>query len=315
MPNDTYDGPRKAQNDSLAFVFYETYDAAYSDLQSGNLDVLDNIPSSALATFTDDLGDRAVNQPAAIFQSFCIPETLPGFGGEEGKLRRQALSYAINRDQICEVVFSDTRTPAKDFTSPVIAGYSETVEGNEVLSYDEAKAKQLWEQANAIAPWNGSTFTIAYNTDGDHQSWVDAVTASIRQTLGIQAEGAPYPTFAQLRDDITHHTIKGAFRTGWQGDYPGLYDFLQPLYSTGAGSNDGGYSNPQFDQLMVQAAAQTSQSAANKILQQSQEILFQDLPAIPLWYSNATGGYGESVSNVKFGWDSVPLYPSITKSA
>ncbi|WP_432564617.1 peptide ABC transporter substrate-binding protein [Kineococcus sp. SYSU DK003] len=314
VPNDTYDGPRKAQNDSLAFVFYETYDAAYSDLQSGNLDVLDNIPSSALATFTDDLGDRAVNQPAAIFQSFCIPETLPGFGGEEGKLRRQALSYAINRDQICEVVFSDTRTPAKDFTSPVIAGYSETVEGNEVLSYDEAKAKQLWEQANAIAPWNGSTFTIAYNTDGDHQSWVDAVTASIRQVLGIQAEGAPYPTFAQIRTEITNRTITGAFRTGWQADYPGLYNFLAPLYATGAGSNDGDYSNPEFDALLTQAAGTTDQDQANQILQQAQTILFSDLPVIPLWYSNASGGYGEAASNVAFGWNSVPLYYQVTKS-
>jgi oligopeptide transport system substrate-binding protein len=288
--NDAYDGPRKAQNSTLAFVFYETYDAAYSSLQSGELDVLDNIPSSALATYQDDLGEGAVNQPAAIFQSFCIPETLPGFGGDEGKLRRQALSYAFDRAQICTTIFNDTRTPAKD------------------------KAKQLWEQANAIAPWNGSTFTIAYNTDGDHQAWVDAVTAAIRQVLGIQAEGRAYPTFAQIRTEITNRTISGAFRTGWQGDYPGLYNFLAPLYATGAGSNDGDYSNPAFDELLTQAAGTTDQDEANKILQQAQTILFADLPVIPLWYSNASGGFGEAAQNVQFGWNSVPLYYEITKS-
>ncbi|WP_437178965.1 peptide ABC transporter substrate-binding protein [Kineococcus endophyticus] len=314
VPNDTYAGPRKAKNDSLAFVFYETYDAAYAALQGGDLDVLDNIPSSALLTYTDDLGDRAVNQPAAVFQSFCIPEGLEGFGGEEGKLRRQAFSYAFDRAAVCKAVFNDTRTPAKDFTSPVIAGYSETVQGNEVLSFDAAKAKQLWEQANAIKPWNGSTFTIAYNTDGDHQAWVDAVTASIRQVLGIQAEGKPYPTFAQIRTEITNRSIKGAFRTGWQADYPGLYNFLAPLYATGAGSNDGDYSNPQFDELLTKAAGTTDQDAANKILQQAQTILFADLPVIPLWYSNASGGFGEQAKNVKFGWNSVPLYYEITKS-
>jgi oligopeptide transport system substrate-binding protein len=314
VPNDTYDGPRKAQNDSLAFVFYETYDAAYSDLQSGNLDVLDNIPASALATFQDDLGKGAVNQPAAIFQSFCIPEALPGFTGEEGKLRRQALSYAFDRKQICTTVFNETRTPAKDFSSPVIAGYSETVEGNEVLSFDAAKAKQLWEQANAIAPWNGSTFTIAYNVDGDHQAWVDAVTGYIRQNLGIQAEGKPYPTFAQIRTEITNRTISGAFRTGWQADYPGLYNFLAPIYATGAGSNDGDYTNPEFDALLVKAAGTTDQDEANKTLQQAQTILFSDLPVIPLWYSNASGGFSEAAKNVQFGWNSVPLYYQVTKS-
>jgi len=313
VPNETYTGPRKAQNSSLAFVFYETYDAAYTDLQSGNLDVLDNIPPSALATFETDLGDRAVNQPAAVFQSFTIPQNLPHFSGEEGKLRRAALSRAIDRVQICDTVFQKTRTAATDFTSPVIAGYSDSVEGNEVLEFDEATAQDLWAQADAISPYTG-TFTIAYNSDGGHQEWVDATVAYIRQTLNIQAEGAPYPTFAALRADVTGRTITGAFRTGWQADYPGLYNFLAPLYATGAGSNDGDYSNPQVDDLFNQAAAQTDQDQANTLLQEAQTILFADLPAIPLWYSNVTGGASEAVSGVEFGWNSVPLYYEVTKS-
>ncbi|WP_442907749.1 peptide ABC transporter substrate-binding protein [Kineococcus sp. G2] len=313
VPNETYTGPRQAQNDSLAFVFYETYDAAYADLQSGNLDVIDNIPPSALATFQDDLGERAVNQPAAVFQSFTIPQNLPHFSGEEGKLRRQAISHAIDRDQVCETVFQNTRTPAKDFTSPVIDGYSETVPGSEVLAYDPEEAKRLWAEADAISPYTG-TFTIAYNSDGGHQEWVDATAAYIRQTLGIQAEGAPYPTFAALRTDVTNRTITGAFRTGWQADYPGLYNFLAPIYATGAGSNDGDYSNPEFDALLNQAAAQTDTAASNELLQQAQTILFEDLPAIPLWYSNVTGGSSEAANDVQFGWNSVPLYYQITKS-
>ena len=85
---------------------------------SGNLDVLDSIPDSAFATFEADLSGRSVNQAAAIFQSFAIPQKLEHFSGEEGNLRRQALSYAIDRDTITETIFSGTRTPAKDFTSP-----------------------------------------------------------------------------------------------------------------------------------------------------------------------------------------------------
>nr|WP_240895029.1 ABC transporter substrate-binding protein [Kineococcus siccus] len=312
--NDTYTGGRKAKNGGLNIIFYASLDTAYSDLQSGNLDTLDQVPDSALATFESDLGDRAVNQPAAVFQSFTIPQGLANFQGDEGKLRRQAISYAIDRPSICKAVFQDTRTPAKDFTSPVIAGYSESIPGNEVLAFDAAKAKALWAQAEAIAPYTG-TFTIGYNSDGGHQTWVDATTASIRQTLGIQAEGAPYATFAQLRSDVTDRTIKGAFRTGWQADYPGLYNFLAPIYATGAGSNDGDYSNPAFDALLKQAAAETDAEASQKLLQQAQEILFQDLPAIPLWYSNASGGYGEGVADVKFGWNSVPIYDAITKQA
>ncbi|MBN9175967.1 MAG: ABC transporter substrate-binding protein [Microbacterium sp.] len=312
VKNDDYQGGRAAHNAGLDIVFYATQDAAYADLLSGEVDVIDGVPSSALATFESELGDRAVNQPAAVFQSFTIPSRLAHFSGEEGQLRRQALSMSINREEITKVVFNGTRTPASDFTSPVIDGWSDKLDGSEVLAYNPDEAKKLWAQADAISPWSG-TFQIAYNSDGGHQTWVDAVTNSIKNTLGIDASGAPYADFASLRKEVTGRTIQTAFRTGWQADYPGLYNFLGPLYATNAGSNDGDYSNPEFDQLLSDGISATDSATANEDFQKAQSILLKDLPATPLWYSNVTGGFAEGVQNVEFGWNSVPLYYLITK--
>lgn len=312
VKNPDYNGGRQAANGGLTIVFYASQDASYSDLLSNNLDVDDAVPASAFATFEQDLGDRAVNQPAAIFQSFTLPKDLEHFTGEEGVLRRQALSMAIDRDQITQVIFNGTRTPASDFTSPVIDGWSDSLPGAEVLKFDADKAKDLWAQADAISPWSG-TFEIAYNADGGHQPWVDAVANSLKNTLGIDAAGKPYVDFATLRKDVNARTIKTAFRTGWQADYPGLYNFLQPLYSTGASSNDSDYANPDFDKLLADGASASDQATAIQDYQKAQELLLKDLPSIPLWYSNVTGGYAEGVSNVTFGWNSVPLYYQITK--
>jgi len=312
VKNDDYNGTRVAKNGGLTIKFYATQDASYADLQSGNLDVVDQIPDTALSTFETDLGDRAVNQPAAVFQSFTFPKADKRFAGEEGKLRRAAISMAINRPEITDKIFFGTRTPASDFTSPVINGWSDSIPGNEVLKYDAAKAKDLWAQADKISPWTGK-FQIAYNADGGHQGWVDAVSNSIKNTLGIEASGKPYPKFDVLREEVTNRTIKTAFRTGWQADYPGLFNFLGPIYATNAGSNDGDYSNPAFDKLLAEGSALTDIAEANTKYQAAQEILFQDLPAIPLWYSNVTGGFGPDVQNVKFGWNSVPIYTDITK--
>ena len=311
--NPDYDGPRVAQNGGLDIIFYATQEAAYADLQGGNLDVLDAIPDGALSTFQDEFGDRSVTQAAAIFQSFTIPARLPHFDGEEGALRRAAISKAINREEITDVIFSGTRTPAHDFTSPVIDGYSEDIPGSDVLDFDADAAKDLWAQADAISPWSGS-FQIAYNADGGHQAWVDAVANQLKNNLGIDASGAPYPTFAEVRTAITDRTIQTAFRTGWQADYPALFNFLGPIYATDAGSNDGDYSNAEFDALLKEGLAETDLDAANKKFQQAQEILFKDLPAIPLWYSTVNGAWSESVDNVQFGWNSVPLYYEVTKS-
>ncbi|MEP7765290.1 ABC transporter substrate-binding protein [Sanguibacter sp. 25GB23B1] len=159
-----------------------------------------------------------------------------------------------------------------------------------------------------------NVFTIAYNADGGHQAWVDATTNSIKNTLGIEAEGQPYATFAELRTDVTERNMTGAFRTGWQADYPSLYNFLGPIYGTGAGSNDGDYTSEEFDELLRQGQSAPSIEEANVFFDQAQEVLFTDLPAIPLWYSNVTGGSSENVENVEFGWNSVPLYHAATKA-
>lgn len=311
--NPDYTGDRQPQNGGLDIIFYATQEAAYADLQGGNLDVLTAIPDGALSTFEDEFPDRSVTQAAAIFQSFTIPARLPHFGGEEGQLRRAAISKAINREEITDVIFSGTRTPAHDFTSPVIDGYSEDIPGSEVLDFDADEAKKLWAEADAIAPWDG-TFQIAYNADGGHQAWVDAVANQLKNNLGIDASGAPYPTFAEARTAITDRTIQTAFRTGWQADYPALFNFLGPIYATDAGSNDGDYSNPEFDGLLKEGLAETDIAVANEKFQAAQEILFKDLPAIPLWYATVNGAWGESVENVQFDWHSVPLYYEVTKS-
>jgi len=327
--NPDYTGGRKPVNGGLSIVFYATQDAAYAALLGEDLDILDTIPESALKTYNDDLGDRAINVPSAIFQSITIPSDTTNFSkpdvyehfqGEEGNLRRQAISHAIDRDTITDVIFDGTRTPAHDFTSPVIDGYSEDVPGSDVLEYDEAKAKDLWAQADAISPWEG-TFTISYNADGGHASWVDAVANSIKNVLGIDAEGDPYPTFAEVRTLISKNAEgkrdidSTALRTGWQADYPGLFNFLGPIYATNAGSNDGDYSNPEFDDLLDKGSEAADTATANGFFQEAQAVLFKDLPAIPLWYSTVQAGYGEDVQNVAIDWHSVPLYYQVTKSA
>ena len=50
-----------------------------------------------------------------------------------------------------------------------------------------------------------------------------------------------------------------------------------------------------------------------KILQQAQTILLRDMPAVPLWYTNANGAWSKNVDNVKFDWKGQPVFYQITK--
>jgi oligopeptide transport system substrate-binding protein len=253
VPNADYHGNRPARNKGLRMVFYANLDTAYADLLAGNLDVLDTVPTSALPTFRKDLGDRAMTGPVAQNQTLDTPLRLDHFGGEEG-WPAPALSAAINRPQICEQIFSGSRSPARDFTASSLPGFSADLAGNDALDYNPDRARALWAKADAISRWSGQ-YVIAYNADGGHQEWVDAVANSLKNTLGIDAVGAPQPTFAAMRTQITDRTIGTAFRAGWQGDYPSMLEFLEPLFVTGAGSNDVDYSNREFDGAVTAAQA------------------------------------------------------------
>ena len=314
VPNPDYNGPRKAKNAGVTFKIFQNDEAAYQDLLSSNLDVLQTIPTSALKNFKSDLGDRTINKPYAGNQTIAIPEYLPEWSGEAGKLRRQAISMAINRQEITQVIFSGARQPAKDFTAPVLDGYSDSIPGSENLKFDAAKAKEAWAKADAIQKWDASkTFDIAYNADkGGHKAWVEAVVNQLKNTLGIKVEGKPYATFKEARDEATAKTLTGAIRSGWQADYPSLYNFLGPIYKTGAGSNDADYANPTFDKAISDGLNASSVSEGNNAMNKAQEILLEDLPAIPLWYQVAQGGWSDKVTNVDYGWDGVPLYYDIT---
>jgi oligopeptide transport system substrate-binding protein len=313
-PNESYAGEREVQNGGVDLVAYTDEDSAYNDLLDGNLDIITNVPASAFGTFEDELGERAVNQPAALIQVINVPEYVEGFQGEAGLLRRQAISMAIDRSQVTETVFSGSRTPATDFTSPVIDGWSEELEGNEVLDYNPEEAKKLWDEAEAIEPWGDEPLYIASNADSDHQSWIDPTCNGIRDTLGIDCEFDAYPTFDEFLDARDNEEIKGLFRGGWQADYPAMGNFLGPIYGTGAGSNDMGYSSEEFDAKLKEANGAPDADTAVELYKEAQAILFQDLPGIPLWYNNATGGWSEAVDNVVFGWDSDPLLYQVTKS-
>ena len=101
--------------------------------------------------------------------------------------------------------------------------------------------------------FKGDKITLSYNADAAHKEWTEATCNSIKQALGVECQAVGVVDFATFRSQIGDRKMKGMFRTGWQMDYPSIENFLAPIYETGASSNDGDYSNPAFDKLLVEA--------------------------------------------------------------
>ncbi len=312
-PNADYAGGRTPKNGGLKFVFYATLDAAYADLLSGNLDVLDSTPDQRVRQLRGRSGDRAINQPAAIFQSFTIPQNLAALRRRRGQA---APGGHLDGDQPGRDHEGDLQRHPNPGQGLHLPGHRRLLRLGPGLGRADVQRR----------PGEGEVGRGRRDLTVERQLHHRLQHRRRPQGLGRRGlqQHQEHPghrrgrravrVFADIRTQITGRTIQGAFRTGWQADYPSLFNFLGPLYYTGAGSNDGDYSNPEFDKLLNEGAAATDVDAGNALFQQAQEILFADLPAIPLWYANVTGGYSEAVSGVTFGWDSVPLYPDVVKA-
>ncbi|MCS4534942.1 ABC transporter substrate-binding protein [Corynebacterium sp. HS2168-gen11] len=312
VPNEKYTGPRKISNDGIRFIFYPTVESAYADLLADNVDVLDGIPDNAFATFEQELDGRFIKQPDAVFNSFTIPQRLAHFSGEEGRLRRYAISHALNRKEITDTIFAGVYQPVEDFASPAIPNRPTNLAGTEVLNFDVAKAKEYWAKANEISPWEG-TFKLSYNADGGHQAWVEAVLNQISNNLGIETEAVAYPDFKSLLEDMNSKKLNTAVRTSWGVGLPLVSDFLAPLYKTDAPANYAEYSNPKFDELLVKANGAKTQEEITAYIKEAEEILFADLPVIPLWNRQQLGGYSSHVSKVELDWSGGIDYAKIVK--
>lgn len=54
-------------------------------------------------------------------------------------------------------------------------------------------------------------------------------------------------------------------------------------------------------------------NAAKQDYQQAQEILFKDLPAVPLWYANNKGVAAKNVKGFTLTWQGIEDYRNMTK--
>ncbi|MGW0548623.1 peptide ABC transporter substrate-binding protein [Streptomyces altiplanensis] len=311
---DQYPGEDKARNDGVDLKVYTDNTIAYTDLTAGNLDLLDDVPASQLRNVRADLGDRYINTPAGIIQTLAFPYYDKRWNADGMEKVRKGLSMAIDRQQITDTIFQKTRTPAKDWTSPVLkeeGGFDDGLCGD-ACEFDAAEAKRLVEEGGGIP---GGTLRLTFNADtGSHREWVDAVCNSINNALGNDraCTGNPVGTFADFRNEITAHKMTGPFRAGWQMDYPLIQNFLQPLYYTNASSNDGKWSNEEFDRLVDEANAEAEPVRAAEKFKDAEEVVRDEMAAIPLWYQNGSAGYSDRISNVALNPFSVPVYDEIT---
>ncbi|MEU6840804.1 ABC transporter substrate-binding protein [Streptomyces sp. NPDC046716] len=304
---DGYKGPNKAQNGGIDFKNYTTADAAYSDLRSNNVDWIEQVPTTALKTYKQDLGNRAIDQAYSAVQSIVPAFYAKSWKDVDPKVI-QGLSQAIDRDTITKTVLQGTRQPADSYVAPGVLGYKKGALGD-ITKYDPAAAKKLIKEGGGVP---GNKIQIQYNADQDHKPWVDAVCNSIRQATGVECTGDPKPTFQADLDARDAHKVKSMYRGGWVLDYPVNSNFMRDLYGSKAAGNTSGYANKEFDALSTEADKAASVDETVKKYQEAEQLLAKDMPAIPLWFYKVNSGQSTKIlGKIPYGQDGDPIFDQV----
>jgi oligopeptide transport system substrate-binding protein len=277
--------------DRIVWSIYNDVNAAYLDVQAGNLDILDSIPPEREATVEDDLGEgNLIRTETSTFTYLGFPTYQEPF---DDPVLRRALSMAIDRQAVIDTIFAGARTPAQALIAPSLPEQHRT-DACEFCEFDPERAQELFEEAGGI----DGPLVMYFNSGAGHEDWVEAVAGQLQQNLGIEEVQFESLEFAQYLDLLDGQEIEGPFRLGWVLSYPSPQYALEPLYTTGSSSNYFGYSNDEVDSLIDQGNAAGTIEEADDLYQQAEDIILDEMPNIPLWFETRTSVFSENVSNV-----------------
>ncbi len=313
VPNAHYGGTQMVKNEGIAFHMAEGTEKPFTDFRAGDLDVLDDIPVSEVEDYRETTTDRYIHQPGAAVVTLSIHADTPHFSGEEGRLRRQAISLAIDRESLAENVLDNSHLPAGSFVPPLVPGALAAEAEAETVGFNPEAAVELWRQADAISPFTG-VIPVHFNSDlSDNHDWGPTVARQVSQVLGVQAEPVPGGDYVRFHYDFNDVRFDGLYRTGWMSDYPSMRNYLVPNFATGGESNETNYSNEEVDRLFTEADHAVTVDEALHLYGQAEAILLDELPAIPLLFPAVNIGWNETVTGVASGFNSFPIYSLIGK--
>jgi ABC-type transport system substrate-binding protein len=303
-----YAGEDAAQAEGMEFVVYADQATAYTDAQDGNVDIVDVIPPDVIAEAESEFGDRFINTEVSQITYLGFPTYDQRFADPRV---RQAISMAIDRDAISTAIFEGTRTAADSFISPVVDGYREGA--CEYCTFDVDAANALLDEAGFD---RSQPVNLWFNAGGGHDAWMEAVGNQLRQNLDVDFSLQGSLDFAQYLPLGESKGFTGPFRYGWSFDYPAAESYLTPLFTPQSfppiGSNYPFYDNPEVTDLISQGDQAATEEEAIELYQQAEDLIAQDMPMAPLFFTQIQTVHTENVSNVRIDLFQRPVWSEVT---
>ena len=300
--------------DEVIFQTYESPDVLVQSLTSGQVDMITEMPATAVETLRADpnveliTGAPFAPSVADVIFNQADPENCPtdaggictGHPALRDRNVRLALAHATDKQKLIDIVLLGFGTPGLTLIpdglglwyNDTLVDYAYSVEtANQILDdagYVDTDGDGVREMPDGSQPLNFRMHWPSDSIDAPRQAeLLSEMWGEVGVTLELQAID-PDALTAECCPAFDFDIILW----GWGSDPdPNL---LLSVYSTEEipnGYNETGYSNPAYDELHAQQGTELDPARRQEIVWEMQEIVFNDVVYIIPYYEQAIQAY------------------------
>lgn len=301
---DFYDGAPKI--DQVIFQTFDNADAMVQALKVGDVDFINEVPNAAFETVKGFENVKAVQLPGRYFAELIInsvpadhdpaPNRNPALEDPQVRL---ALAQAINKQDLVDIVLQGLGKPGVTLVPPTLGGgfWQAPIED---IQFSLETANNTLEAAGYTKGTDGIRskgdvrleFRLQFPSDNPLYPRAADLMTGWYQEIGVKT----IPESVDPDSLYAATTPTGDYDLvlwGWGPDPDP--DFILSVMTTDqfvdGGWSDSGYMNPDYDQLYLDQQVAVDPAERQKIVWEMQQMIFDDLPYVILWYEDILQAY------------------------
>ncbi|SRR5579875_368989 len=304
--NDDWWGSQPAAK-KITWILFQNEDVMAQGLRTGAVDICPEVPPTIWDGLAGAAKIKTVSMKSFSFHHIGINVSdNPRSGGNpllKDRVVRQALAYAVDRQQLVNVALAGHGIPGSVILMPAFEEYFLKIPASQQYDANPDKARALLDAAGyALKP--GSQVRTAKNGKplsfrliAIESTSVDVAAAQLFRDacakVGIQL------TLTTLDANSLGNTVYNAqapnwdiFVWGWDsGVNDPSYMLSVPLCSQIGSNNDVYYCNRHYDQLYDEQAVELNHARRVALVHEAQQFYYDDCAYIVMWYQAKLQAY------------------------
>ena len=299
--------------DEAVFQTFENQDALVQALRTGQVDMITEMPNTAVASLRNDENIELVSGPPLapsvtdiIFNQTAAENCPPddglctGHPALQDRNVRLALAHATDKQQIIDVVLLGLGAPGLTLIPDSLGVfYNDSLND---YAYDVAMANQILDDAGYLDSdgdgvrempdgSNPLTFRMNWPSDSTNAPRMAELLAGMWAEVGVATE------LQALDPDALTSVCCPTFDFdvilwGWGSDPdPSFLLSVMLTDEIPTGNSETGYSNPTYDELYLQQAVELDQQARIDTIWEMQRLVFEDVVYIIPFYAQSVQAF------------------------